>query len=301
MAAQPSFARRSADHLQKFATMRITRKDAVERAARRILALKPRYQAVARATGVPWIMLGCLHMRESSNDFRGVLHNGQHIIGTGRRTSIEPKGRGPFSSWEQAAVDACKIKGWVGRPASYWDLGRILYEMERFNGWGYAYKGRPSPYMWAGSDQYSRGKYVADHVYSSTFVDPQLGVGPVYKRVMELEGVMPEGRLQTPPGQWKAKAKRVIETTGVGTFLSWNTVEAVREFMSSNQLLLLVAAGVALWLLLNYLQGEDKKPDGLDLEPAQPDELDVVADAVEDDYSPTGPRGGTGARRKKDR
>jgi hypothetical protein len=44
-----------------------------------------------------------------------------------------------------------------------------------YNGIGYAAKGVPSPYLWAGTDQYKSGKYIADGVYNAAVVDQQLG------------------------------------------------------------------------------------------------------------------------------
>src|SRR5688572_19234705 len=83
---------------------------AANRFADKIIAAESRYRAVQNATGVPWFYIGALHMRESSCNFAGVLHNGDQIIGTGRLTYRVPAGRGPFSTWEEAAVDALKLK-----------------------------------------------------------------------------------------------------------------------------------------------------------------------------------------------
>jgi hypothetical protein len=121
-------------------------------------------------------------MRESSCNFAGVLHNGEHIIGTGRKTTLVPKGRGPFSSWSEAAIDAIKLHGL--HKIADWPIERLLYEAERFNGWGYLRRG-PSPYVWAGTNWYKAGKYIADGVYSATHVDSQLGVAIIWKQLQQ--------------------------------------------------------------------------------------------------------------------
>jgi lysozyme family protein len=158
-------------------------------AAKLCLKGKARYQEVERLTGVPWQFIAVLHYREKTCNFAGVLHNGEKIIGTGRKTTLVPAGRGPFSSWEEAAVDALRIKGLVGKPKEFWaPPERFAYEAERFNGAGYHNKGRPSPYLWSGSNQYSSGKYVRDHIYDPAEVDKQLGVLPIMLRLRELEG-----------------------------------------------------------------------------------------------------------------
>src|SRR5450631_3672478 len=71
--------------------------------ARRLLAAKARYQTVAARTGVPWFVIAVIHEREASQDWAGSLAQGDPW----NRVSVHvPAGRGPFRSWEEAAVDA---------------------------------------------------------------------------------------------------------------------------------------------------------------------------------------------------
>ena len=164
-------------------TIQVKSKDA-DRFAKIIIKNEARYKAIEAKTGVPWFFVGVLHMRESSCDFAGVLHNGQKIIGRNKKTTIVPKGRGPFSSWEEAAVDALKLKGLEKIKA--WPIERMGYESERYNGMGYANKGINSPYLWGGSNHQQPGKYIADHVWSATAMDAQMGTMTVIKRIVEL-------------------------------------------------------------------------------------------------------------------
>lgn len=163
-------------------------KDAVntEFYAKKIIAEEAQYRAVERGTGVPWFFVGALHMRESGCDFHGVLHNGEKIIGTGRRTRLVPAGRGPFNSWHEAAIDALELKGLQKIDWSIDTISRMGYEGERFNGLGYIGKGVNSAYLWAGSNLEQPGKYVADHVWDKDFDDPQIGVMTVIKRICEM-------------------------------------------------------------------------------------------------------------------
>ena len=114
-----------------------------------------------------WI-LGTIHFKEASCDFRGVLHNGEKIVGTGKKTTIVPKGRGPFATWADAAVDAIKCESgrWKKLLAGSNDVGDILYALERYNGTGYltgAGKAETTPYLWACSNiNDDNGKYVSD-------------------------------------------------------------------------------------------------------------------------------------------
>lgn len=163
-------------NLDRWGRAKFTRSTEIEKQAAKIKAAKSRYEAVAAKTGVPWDVIAVIHYRESSGSFAGVLHNGQKIIGKGTKTTIVPKGRGPFSTWEDAAVDALmKCHPYLGKNTD-WSLGTTLDKLEAYNGLGYRKKGLPSPYLWAGTDQYTSGKYVADGKFSASTVDSQLGV-----------------------------------------------------------------------------------------------------------------------------
>lgn len=185
----PTFAAAKAGYENLWARMQITRVAAVTGAAKRCIAGKPRYLAVETATGVPWYVISLMHLRESNLDWRGVLHNGEKILGTGRKTRLVPKGRGPFSTWEEAAIDALKIK----RYPPEWDIAHIAYAFEKFNGFGYRSKGIPSPYLWGGSNIQRPGKYVRDGVYDASVMDTQLGCMTVLRKMMDLDpSIMPD-------------------------------------------------------------------------------------------------------------
>ncbi len=178
----PTFAatQRGYLNLWKRAKLLDSKKADADKAARYIIDHLDRYEAVAKQIGKPGLgpLIGANHWREASGSFAGVLHNGERIIGTGRRTSLQPKNRGPFSTWEEAAVDALKIKGWDKIAA--WPIDRWLYEAERFNGWGYfLYHKENSPYVWAATTLQQRGKYTSDGKYSESAWDQQLGVAAI--------------------------------------------------------------------------------------------------------------------------
>ena len=154
----------------------------VDRIARALLAHKPRYEEVARTTGVPWSVIAVLHQRESDADFRTYLGNGEPL---NRKTRIVPAGRGPFPTWEAGAIDALQYDGLD--KVREWTPERACYEIEKFNGFGYRNKQINSPYLWSYSNIYSSGKYVSDGQFSSSTVDEQCGAMPVLKRIMELD------------------------------------------------------------------------------------------------------------------
>lgn len=136
-----------------------------------------RYEYVSSKTGVPSDVLFAIHLRECSADFRGVLHNGERILGSGKKTKLVPAGRGPFETWEEAAIDAMEIEK-KKFPAS-WDLAGKFDFCEKYNGLGYRKKGIPSPYVFAWTNGYSKGKYVADGKFDSNHIDQQCGTAAI--------------------------------------------------------------------------------------------------------------------------
>lgn len=185
-------------YLAKWNNMVITRSAAVEKAAMTIVANRSRYMEIEKATGVPWKMIGVIHMRESSCNFRTHLHNGNPLTA---RTYLVPAGRPirgkPPFTFEESAIDALTYQKL--NLVKSWPLEQMCYSLEAYNGWGYRYKGFPSAYLWAGSNQYVSGKYIADGVWSDTTVDVQLGVMPMLKRICELTKEPLSPFLETPP------------------------------------------------------------------------------------------------------
>lgn len=152
----------------------------VDAVAHRLVAAKSRYQTVETKTGVPWAVIAVVHERESSQSWLASLAQGDpwnHI-------SIHvPRGRGPFASWEAAAEDALVICAPHAAAWHDWTIGGALTLLEQYNGTGYANMGRPSPYIWASTDQYHSGKYIADGHYDPNAIDHQLGCASLLARM----------------------------------------------------------------------------------------------------------------------
>ena len=157
-------------------SVRSDRRPQAVAAANRILQQRQRYETVARQTGVPWFVIGLIHTMEADGDFETHLHNGDPLTA---RTHHAPRGRPargtPPFAWEESAIDALRMKRLD--TITDWTVERIAYQLERYNGWGYRlhHPTTLSPYLWAGSPYYARGKYVADGVWSSTAVTQQIG------------------------------------------------------------------------------------------------------------------------------
>jgi lysozyme family protein len=139
--------------------------------------------------GAPWQLIGAIHHLEANCSFATHLHNGDPLT---RRTTHVPAGRpaaapadGRVYTWEESALDALRSKGWDRIAA--WPTDRMLYEAERYNGFGYVGKGVNSPYIWSGTSLYSRGKYVADGKYDASAVSQQVGVAAILRALEATE------------------------------------------------------------------------------------------------------------------
>lgn len=187
------------DNAARWARAKLTRGSQASVVAKKLVGNRARYLAVAKQSGVPWFVIAVIHQRESSGSFAGVLHNGQKIIGTGRKTTLVPKGRGPFASWEEAAIDALVNCAPYAARNTDWSVGGTLALLERYNGLGYYNRGLPSPYVWAGTDQYVKGKYIADGKFDPNHVDTQLGCAALLMAMQALDATVTLGYAPAPP------------------------------------------------------------------------------------------------------
>lgn len=154
-----------------------------------------RYQKIAnmRPGTVPSVVLFCLHLRESDNNFRTNPGQGDTLL---HRTIHVPRGRIPAPAqppftFEDAATDAYFVTDHLDK-RDWRHLAGALQAMEAFNGLGYQHPGRPpSPYLWAATTIERPGKYVADGRFSPTARDSQLGCCAVLKRMQSRGIVIP--------------------------------------------------------------------------------------------------------------
>jgi lysozyme family protein len=146
----------------------------------RINAHQQRYQALETTTTVPWFVIALIHNLEGDLDFDTHLANGDSLK---HRTVNDPGGLikeiDPPYTFEQGAVAALEYDGLT--KVQEWDIPRICYEFETFNGFGYRQHSVNTPYLWAGSQLYTKGKYVSDHVFDPDAVSDQIGTGVLLK------------------------------------------------------------------------------------------------------------------------
>jgi lysozyme family protein len=159
---------------QRWANAKLTRGRAPEfkAPAQKAVNNKARYQSIEARTGVSWIFIAVSHYRESTQNFSRSLAQGDPW----NKVSVRvPAGRGPFASFEDAAVDALVNCAPHAARNRDWSIGGKLTLLEQYNGLSYANAHRPSPYIWSGTDQYTIGKVLVDHGPIEEVVDKQLG------------------------------------------------------------------------------------------------------------------------------
>ena len=74
-------------------------------------AARARYASVSAQTGVPWWVIGLIHMMEAGQSFRCHLHNGDPL--TARTVQVpagRPKTGQPPFIWEESAADALLVE-----------------------------------------------------------------------------------------------------------------------------------------------------------------------------------------------
>jgi lysozyme family protein len=179
--------RKEYEDLFNSCVIKSARINAVKKIIDKIQAAKDHYQNVSNLSGVPWFFIGVIHNMESSLNFSKHLHNGDPL--TSRTVQVpagRPKKGNPPFTWEESAVDALSYEGF--NSGTDWSLAGILYNLEKYNGFGYR-KLDPkvlSPYLWSFSNHYEKGKYVGDGEYSETAVSDQCGAAVLLRRMAEL-------------------------------------------------------------------------------------------------------------------
>lgn len=154
----------------------------VEKTCNRINKVKSRYETLESITNIPWYAFAIWHLRECNLDFKACLHNGDLAIGNGKKTWNVPKDRGPFNTFEEAAIDATVTLKKLNLIKN-WDAKKVIEISEKFNGLGYRNKigdsGKIeySPYITAGTNWSDEtGKYVSDGKFDKTAKEKQLGI-----------------------------------------------------------------------------------------------------------------------------
>lgn len=149
---------------------------------------KAEYEQVAAKSDLPPELIAALHWRESSGNFHTYLAQGDPL---GKPAVHVPRGEPVRTDWGLAAQDALNdhrgTQTKLDLHKDSTDLAGIATYAEYYNGLGYSHKGKPSPYVFSGTDQYTSGKYIRDGVYSAKTKDTQLGVVAMVQDLFEKE------------------------------------------------------------------------------------------------------------------
>lgn len=185
-----------AEYTQLFATsvVRPERVASADALAKKLAQSQGRYEAVARAVSMPWQVVAVIHLKEGGGTdgvFDKHLHNGDPLTD---RTVHTPKGHPvegtPPFTWEQSATDAlARFRAWTD-----WSAAGTLWQLERYNGWGYRNHGVPTPYLWAWTQHYEKGKFVGDGHFDPEAVSSRSGVAAVLRRMEALSIIPPYAR-----------------------------------------------------------------------------------------------------------
>lgn len=187
----------------------------------KIQSNRSRYEAVQKATNVPWSFIALIHNMESSLNFNGHLHNGDSLK---KRTVQVPAGR-PIAppaqgwtvgyTWEESAIDALYLKEFD--QAQDWSLPAQLWRLELYNGFGYRlyHPEVLTPYLWSGTHHYSQGKYTADGKWDAKAKSAQIGAAAILKQLLS------RGTVELEPDNSPETGKEavLVVTQAPGTFL----------------------------------------------------------------------------------
>src|SRR5207237_9406684 len=120
----------------------------------KIFAHQARYESVAnKLSQPPPFVIALIHYREADLNFATHLFNGDSLQHpTVNEPKGQPPGNGPFT-WEESAWAA--LRWHKMDKLLYTTTAQIAWALEDYNGWGYFARDVVSPYLWAGSDQYT--------------------------------------------------------------------------------------------------------------------------------------------------
>lgn len=149
----------------------------------RILAARNRYELIQAQTGVHWVFVASSHYREANLNFSCQLAQGDPL----NRVSKNYPYTGPFKTFEEGTYDALVRQAPYAARNKNWSMPFLLTLEEAYNGLGYARMGIPSPYVWSGTTEYTKGKYIRDRVFDPNTVDKQLGVAGLVMCLLEAD------------------------------------------------------------------------------------------------------------------
>lgn len=163
----------------------------------KIRANRDRYAALQKKINVPWYFIAVLHNMESSLNFSKHLHNGDPLqkrtvnVPANRPIADPIKGWNVGYTWEESAIDALTSSGKDLDKVKDWSLPAQLWQIEQYNGFGYR-QNHPdvlTPYLWSGTNLYTKGKFTSDGIWDANAVSQQIGAAALLKILMQEESL----------------------------------------------------------------------------------------------------------------
>ncbi|HZX82494.1 MAG TPA: hypothetical protein VFF19_02930 [Reyranella sp.] len=183
------------EYRQRFDAAKVpaARQEVVAQSVRKMLGNRARYERITKPMTMPWYFLAIIHGLEADFRFDAHLHNGDPLTGRTVRVPAGRPARGtPPFSWEESAMDAIALNRYDRW--NDWSIAGMLVAWERYNGLGYRPHGIHSPYVWACTDLYAKGRYVADGRFDANAESRQCGA------VAMLKGLIATGSVSPPAG-----------------------------------------------------------------------------------------------------
>ena len=229
----PTLESLSKVYISLWRNLKLTSRITTRNSAERLLSNKEKYQKAGESLGIPWYVVGLIHMRESTYNFGRHLHNGDSLK---QRTWRVPKGRPatgePPFTWEFSANDALSMKKWPRFSSLKGEelIANICFYLEQYNGWGYqtgsgqaSTPPKRSPYLWSKTNAYQKGKYVSDGKFDKNAIDSQQGCMAILKMLVDM------GEVDLGEGATIAKIHPNGVVFGDKQIITGNSIEKLRN------------------------------------------------------------------------
>ena len=158
--------------------------DEVIAITKRIQSNQAAYLPISNNFGsMPYYFVGIIHYRECDFSFKHHIANGDPLIA---RTLHVPAGLpidgSPPFDFTQAAI--AEFHYFHFDKWNDWSIPAILYRFESWNGFGFRAHGINSPYLFGGSNLYTKGNYISDHNFDPNAVCKQIGSALLLKNIL---------------------------------------------------------------------------------------------------------------------
>lgn len=148
---------------------------------------KTLYEYVSEKIGskLPWYFIGVIHYMECNCNTNQHLHNGDSLrartynVPKGRPIADPQNGKSTSYTFIESAIDALTFQGFT--KCEDWSLPVMLEQLEEYNGCGYQKHGINTPYLWAETNHYEKGKFVSDGEFDPEAISKQIGCAPLIR------------------------------------------------------------------------------------------------------------------------